>query len=453
MRIRIPNNWQPRDYQLPLWNYLENGGKEAVAVWHRRAGKDEIGLHRACVAAHERTATYWHMLPEANQARKAIWDAINPKTGKRRIDEAFPHELRETTREQEMFIKFKCGSTWQVVGSDNYNSLIGSPPAGIVYSEWSVAKPAARAFLRPILAENNGWELFIYTPRGRNHGLTTLETAKAKSNAFAEVLTADDTKVLNPELLANELASYISQFGPDQGEAFFSQEYYCAFNAAILGAYYGKDLRDAEKEGRITEVPFEEEVKVFTAWDLGFHDDTAIWFFQVIGGEIHIIDYYSASGLKIENYVEKIKEKPYRYAKHYLPHDAKAKTLASGGRSIIEQLGNGLGIQNMAIVTDLSIQDGIQAVRMMFQRCWFDTERTSYGIEALRQYQREYDEDKKSFREKPRHDWTSHAADAFRYLALAWKEEVKPDKPVDPKFWHQQTLNEMWAEKPKRRRI
>jgi hypothetical protein len=454
MDIDLPYQWRPRPYQMPLWNYLEKGGKEAVAVWHRRAGKDEVGLHRACVAAHERIATYWHMLPEANQARKAIWDAINPKSGKRRIDEAFPIEIRETTREQEMFIKFKCGSTWQVVGSDNYNSLIGSPPAGIVYSEWSVAKPAARAFLRPIIAENNGWELFIYTPRGRNHGLTTLEAAKAKSTSFAQVLTADHTKTLSQELLANELASYISQFGPDQGEAFFSQEYYCAFNAAILGAYYGKDIRDAEKQGRITEVPYDEGAKVYTAWDLGYHDDTAIWFYQVIGGEIHLIDFYSASGLKIEHYAEHVLSKPYRYAKHYLPHDAKAKTLSSGGKSIIEQLGSFLDYKNMAIVPDLSVQDGIQAVRLMYPRCWFDEEKTHEGIEALRQYQREYDDDKKAFKDRPRHDWTSHCADAFRYLAIAWKEEAKPEQLAKPKFWHEQTLEEMWKDTPtKSRRI
>src|SRR5229473_3744217 len=163
MQIQIPHKWKPRSYQMPLWTYLERGGREAVAVWHRRAGKDEVGLHRACVAAHERVANYWHMLPEASQARKAIWDAINPKTGQRRIDEAFPMELRASVRAQEMLIKFRSGSTWQVVGSDNFNSLVGASPAGIVYSEWSIAKPSARAFLRPIIAENNGWEIFIYT--------------------------------------------------------------------------------------------------------------------------------------------------------------------------------------------------------------------------------------------------------------------------------------------------
>jgi len=146
-RIRLPHNgWRPRAYQMGAWRYMEQGGRHAELIWARRSGKDEICLHWAAIAAHQRPATYWHMLPEAAQARKAIWEAINPHTGVRRIDEAFPHELRATTREQEMLIKFKCGSTWQVVGSDNFNSLVGSPPAGVVFSEWALAQPAARAY-------------------------------------------------------------------------------------------------------------------------------------------------------------------------------------------------------------------------------------------------------------------------------------------------------------------
>ena len=169
MRISLPNNWQPRDYQRPAWDYLEKGGKLAYVIAHRRWGKDDIALHWTACAAFDRVGTYWHLLPQASQARKAVFEAINPHTGLRRIDEAFPRELRETTRENEMFIRFKNGSTWQVVGSDNYDSLVGSPPVGVVMSEWALAKPQAWAYLRPILKENGGWAAFITTPRGRNH--------------------------------------------------------------------------------------------------------------------------------------------------------------------------------------------------------------------------------------------------------------------------------------------
>jgi hypothetical protein len=156
MAIELPAGWAPRGYQKKLWQYLEHGGKRADVAAHRRWGKDDIALNRAACAAFERVGTYWHMLPEAAQARKAIWDAINPHTGRRRIDEAFPKELRANTREQDMLIRFVNGSTWQVLGSDNYDSLVGSPPVGVVFSEWALAKPDAWTYTRPILAENGG---------------------------------------------------------------------------------------------------------------------------------------------------------------------------------------------------------------------------------------------------------------------------------------------------------
>lgn len=164
MEIELPNGWEPRPYQLPLWQYLEHGGKRADVAAHRRWGKDDVALHWTACAAIQRPGTYWHLLPEAAQARKAIWDAVNPHTGKKRIDEAFPPEIRARKREQEMIIELVNGSTWQVLGSDNYNSLVGSPPVGVVLSEWALAKPDAWTYLRPILAENGGWAIFIWTP-------------------------------------------------------------------------------------------------------------------------------------------------------------------------------------------------------------------------------------------------------------------------------------------------
>jgi hypothetical protein len=232
---RLPNNWVPRDYQWEAWDYLWNGGLHAELVWHRRSGKDELALHWAAVAAMKRPAGYWHMLPEAAQARKAIWDAVDPHTGKRRIDQAFPHEIRANTRDQDMLIRFKNGSTWQVLGSDNYDSLVGSPPAGVVFSEWAMAKPEARAFLRPILAENGGWQVYVTTPRGPNHAKATFEAAKADPLSFAQLLTARQTSVFTKQQLAIELASYQVEYGQDRGMALFEQEYLCSFEAILTG--------------------------------------------------------------------------------------------------------------------------------------------------------------------------------------------------------------------------
>ena len=450
MRVRLPNNWQPRPYQRALWDYLEAGGTRAVAVCHRRWGKDEVALHYTATATQLRVGAYWHLLPQAAQARKAIWEAVNPHTGLRRIDEAFPRELRETTLNNEMFIRFLNGSTWQVVGSDNFNSLVGSPPIGLVLSEYALSNPSAWSYLRPILLENGGWALFIYTPRGKNHGHALLKSAEASPGWYHEVAGVSQTQAIPLEALAEEQAEMIRENGLEHGKALFMQEWECSFEAAILGAFYGLDMMRAQEEGRIGSVPFQPPLQTYTAWDLGWRDDTAIWFYQLIRGEVHVIDYEARSGANIAELAALVRSKPYHYGKHFLPHDARAKTLASGGKSIVEQLADHLGVENLQIVPDLSVQDGIQAVRMMMPNCWFDAANCEHGLEALRQYQREYDDDKKAFRQSPRHDWTSHGADAFRYLAVAWKNEPKvvlpqPGRPLIVGPGNQSTLNDAWA--------
>lgn len=384
------------------------------------------------------------MLPEYSQARKAIWDAVNPHTGLRRIDEAFPKAIRESENGQEMKITFKGGSSWQVVGSDSYNRLVGASPIGVVFSEWALANPAARGFIRPMLLENGGWQMYITTPRGRNHAHRTLQSAKHDPSAFAQVLTADQTGIFTPEQLEGERRALIDDYGEDQGEAMFMQEYFCSFDAAVLGAYYGREFKRVDAENRITDVAYDPAIPVHTAWDLGYRDDTAIWFWQELYGEIHVIDFHASSGQDMDFYIEIVKAKPYTYGRHWLPHDAKARTLASRGRSIEEMARKGLGAGTVRIVPNLSVQDGIQAVRKMFGRCWFD-HGTEDGTEALRQYRREYDTDKKAFRERPVHDWTSHPADAFRMMAIAWQVPVK-DEPADnrPKFAQDMTFNDLW---------
>lgn len=384
------------------------------------SGKDEVALHWTCVAAHQRVATYWHMLPEATQARRAIWEAINPHTGIRRIDEAFPHELRATTREQEMMIKFKNGSTWQVVGSDNFNSLVGSPPAGIVFSEWSIANPSAWGYMRPILAENGGWTLFIYTPRGKNHGYQTFKLAEKEEGWFCQALPASQTKALPAGMLESELSEYKREYGDEQGEAFFNQEYECSFDAALLGAVYGGHMSRLEKAGRIgAHVEYDPEMPVHTAWDLGFGDSTVIVMFQVAKNEIRVIDFYEASGHDIKHYCDHLKSKAYNFGEHYVPHDAANKLLAAGGRSIV-QLAWMNGVK-MRVVAATSMANSISALRETLDITYFSP-RCEKLVEALKQYRYEYDQAKQTFRDKPVHDWTSHFADACEIMARAWKE-------------------------------
>lgn len=428
-RVRIPNNWQPRWYQKPLWSYLENGGRRALCVWHRRAGKDDVALHWGCVAGHQRVGTYWHMLPEYEQARKAIWNAVDPHTGQRRIDIAFPHELRANTNEQSMFIRFKNNSTWQVVGSDNYDSLVGTPPVGITFSEWALSKPSTWAYLAPILLENNGWAVFITTPRGKNHVHGQLKMAEQDPAWFAEVVPIDVTKAVSPEAIEQQRKEYASLFGQELADAMIEQEFYCSFNAAVPGAYYASLITKAEREGRVEPLPHRPDLPVHTAWDLGIGDDTSIWFAQRVGGWVHIIDHYATNGQPASHYVEHLKSKPYTYGEHFLPHDASNREWANGQKRI--DVLRSLGLENIKVLGRIPLDDGINAVRNILPVCRFDAVKCAEPLESLRQYRRDYDEERRVFRPTPLHDWTSHDADAFRYLATGLSPEAA--EPVAPK--------------------
>ncbi len=339
--VDVPDGWKPRPDQHPLLRYLEEGGKRAVVVAHRRWGKDDVALRFTATQMLERPGNYWHMLPQYAQARKVVWEALNPNTGKRRIDEAFPPDTRQRTRDQEMMIECANGATWQLVGSDNYNSLVGSAPVGIVFSEYAVADPLAWAYLRPILAANDGWALFIYTPRGTNHGKTMLDFARSEPGWFAQVVDAAHSPVFSPETLEQERRELIAEFGETEGEMLFLQEYYCSFEGMARGAYYAKQLRTARREGRIASVPHAAGHEVYTFWDLGMDDSTSIWFVQAIGRELRFIDYYEAQGEGLAHYAKVLKEKPYVYGDHYMPHDAEVRELGTGTsrRATAENLG------------------------------------------------------------------------------------------------------------------
>jgi hypothetical protein len=465
-------SWYTEPHQDRLWNYLAAGGKRAYAVWHRRAGKDDVSMHWACYAAHQRVGNYWHMLPQAEQARKAIWDAINPHTGRRRIHEAFPPILCKRVLNNEMKIELHNGSFWQVVGSDNYNALVGSPPVGIVFSEWALADPHAWAYMRPILRENGGWAIFITTPRGKNHGLKLLESARAAQGWFHQVLPATDTGVFTQAELDEERAELVGEYGDEMGQNLFEQEYLCSFDAAILGAIYARQLRKLDTEGRICPVPHDRSVEVHTAWDLGYGDATAIWFFQIVGNEVHIIDYYQNTGKDAQHYAEILAghqlEAPrkgfaggrvtrqnilighahrayYKYGHHYGPHDTAAKTLAAGGRSFGDLM-NDWGY-SLDVIPATQQMDQISAARKTLEHCWFDKEATEKGRDALSSYHFAYDEKRKMLSDEPFHDWSSHGADAFEIIGQVWQPiKAAEDKPK-PKFLHDMTADDVFFPK------
>lgn len=434
IKVTIPHNgWRPRPDQMPLWLYLFRGGKRAVEVAHRRWGKDDVALHFTATQAvqSDRIGNYWHMLPEYGQARKAIWDAVNPRTGKRRIDEAFPAIIRDKTREQDMFIKFKSGSTWQLVGSDNYHALVGSPPRGVIFSEWALADPMCWPYIQPILEENNGWAAFISTSRGMNHMKTMVDHAMLPDNDwFGEILKATDTPVFTQAQLDNIRKELISTFGDEHGEALFNQEYMSSFQGAIMGAYFAKQMNKARDEKRITNVPWQPGHEVDTFWDLGVDDSMTIWFMQPIGKEFHFIDYYEGSGYGLEHYAKVMKEKPYVYGNHFMPHDAAAREMTNNEIALSrKEVAENLGIRPVVVVErvrnmDILVQRQIPAARNILASCWFDARKCAHGIDALDNYRAKYDEEKKILSSRPTHGWESHGSSAFLTFAVGYKPKV-----------------------------
>jgi len=434
MKIELPHQWAPRPYQQDLWRYMHGGGKRAIAIWPRRHGKDDLALHYTACAAHERVGVYWHLLPQQNQARKAIWDAVNPHTGRRRIDDAFPRELRETTREQDMLIRFKTGSTWQVIGSDNYDALVGTPPIGVVFSEWALSNPQAWSLIRPILLENGGWAVFITTPRGRNHAYRMFQMAEQSDDWFAERLTAADTQVFSPEALATEKAELVAERGEADGEAIFDQEYMTSWSAALPGAYYARVIDKLEREGGICRVPYNPARQVHTAWDLGANDATVIWFVQKTPMGWAVIDYLASTSTGIDWYVREIKAKPYVYGEHLLPHDADDQNVALPGAASIRDTATTLGLKNVRVVPRTkSVANDINEVRKVLPICVFDAEKCAPGLDALRSYRRVWDEKLKTYRDHPLHDWASDPADAFRTFAIGKPQER--DTEYDDEEW------------------
>jgi hypothetical protein len=378
------------------------------------------------------------MMPEFSHGRRALWEAVNPHTGKKRIDEAFPPEIRKgKANETGMRIELVSGSVWHIVGSDNFDALVGSPPRGVVFSEWALADPRAWGYIEPILEENGGWAIFPYTPRGNNHGKTLYDHARSTDGWFGQVLTAPETGVFTPLQLANIKAGLISIYGPNEGEALFNQEYYCSFEGCVPGAYYSKQMAEARQQGRISAVPYDRSIEVDTWWDLGIDDSMSIWFVQPVGKTFRIIDYYENTGFGLEHYAKVLKERGYVYGNHYMPHDIEVHEMGSGEiAKSRRQVAEGLGIKPIEKVArarnmDIIMNVHIPAVRMMLPFCWFDAEKCARGISALEGYRAEYDEEKKKLGNRPMHTWESHAADAFRTGAVGYTGQIRTLKGMD----------------------
>ena len=390
----------------------------ACIVAHRRAGKtvacvaDMVAAALECQQPNPRFA---YVAPLFVQAKDTAWQYVKQ----------FCSPIPGTSfNESELRADLPNGARIRLYGADNYERLRGIYLDGVLFDEYADMPPNAwQAVIRPALSDRNGWAVFIGTPKGRNAFFEKWEES-ANPEWFRVMLKASETGILNEA----ELRDAEKTLGDD----LFNQEYECDFTAALIGAYYGKTIKTLEEQGRVGNVPYDSRLPVYTAWDLGIDDATAIWFAQIVGKEKRIIDYYESSGVGLDHYAKLLSSKGYLYAEHFLPHDVEVKELGTG-RSRLETLYS-LGLKNVRVIPAQSVEDGINACRMMLEGCWFDATKTAKGLEALRQYQREWDNKLRVFKQRPLHDWTSHASDAARYLALGLPDyRIKKEKKPRPK--------------------
>lgn len=387
----------------------------ACIVAHRRAGKtvacimDVVDDALRCTKPDPRFA---YVAPYYAQAKDVAWTYLKKYTA------PIPGC---THNESELRVDLPNRARIRLYGADNADRLRGVYFDGCVLDEFGDWDPRAwREVIRPALSDRNGWATFIGTPKGKNGFFDIWDQARNDPDWCSLMLKASDTKII-PDA---ELADLRKGMTEDQ----YEQEFECSFDAAIVGAYYGKEMAQLDRDKRIRAVPYEPSLPVYTAWDLGLDDATAIWFVQAVGGEIRVIDYYETNNTALSEVARVLRnDKPYLYAEHYLPHDAEIRELmtAKSRKDSLESL----GIRPISIAPKNSVEDGINAVRLMLPRCVFDAQKCGIGIEAMKQYRREWDDKLKTFRQRPLHDWTSHGADAFRYLAMSFAPKVKA-KPL-----------------------
>lgn len=421
-KIVLPYKFQERKYQLELYSALDRGVKRAICVWSRRSGKDLGTINYVFKRMMEQVGTYYYCLPDYAQGKKVIWDNIHD--GIRFIDH-FPEVLRKRVDNQQMIIEAVNGSIFRVVGVKDINSLMGSNPNFIVFSEFSLMHPGAWDYMRPILAQNGGTAVFLFTPRGKNHAKKLLDLAKPDPLWFTSIKTVEDTGALTKDDIERERREMLALYGDD---ALFMQEYYCSFVAPSQGAYYGDLMTDMERDKRIGKVLFDPALPVHTAWDLGIRDHTVIWFIQAIRGEVRCIDCYESIGKGIDHDVRMLQHKQmqygYVYGTHYMPHDANADEKSSG--KSIKDVAEDLGLRGIEVVPRVqSIMNRIQQVRLMLPRTYIDEEKCETGIDALKSYTKIYDDKKKVYQDHPLHDWSSHFCDALGQFAWAYKEKSK----------------------------
>lgn len=425
----------------PFLGYHQNKKRFSVTVAHRRAGKTVARINKLIKAAaicKQLNPRFGYLAPYYVQAKDIAWLYL------KHYSAAITGLPGGKINESELSVTFPHnGAVIKLYGAENAERIRGTYFDGLAIDEaQGIAKTVLTTIILPALADRQGWLDISGTPKGWANLLGAIVKI-AKENPedwFLQILKASETGIIP----ASELA-HLKKMMPENE---YEQEFECSFDAAITGAVYGKWIAELEAKGRSYPGIFDKDLPVHTAWDLGYDDATAIWFYQVLRSEVRLIDYYENNGQDIGHYCDILKEKDYNYGKHYVPHDAANKLLAAGGRSIVQQAYNPHGVK-MYVVPATSQQNGIEAARKTLEQTWVDSQACIEGIEALKQYQFEFDDDKKVFRSTPRHDWSSHAADAFEIIGQVWRNPVIEEDKPQPKFLHDLTAKDVfWPDKP-----
>ncbi len=411
----------------------------AALVCHRRAGKTVAcvnEVHERALYTQKKNARYSYIAPYYRQAKDVAWEYLKEATRDTAI------KVRESQLRVELF-----NHAWiTLYGADNPDAMRGIYNDGVILDEYGDCRPSLWGeVILPTLADRKGWAVFIGTPKGKNHFYDIWKRSQEEDGWFSMMLKASESGILDEE----ELRELRAQMSEEQ----YRQELECDFTAAVLGTYYAAIISRLEERGQVCEVSWQSEFPVHAVADIGYRDSTAWWFWQERPDGLAIIDYFEGHTQPLEYYFQMLDSKPYEYGTIWLPHDAKAKSLQTG-RSTVEQF-----LEKkypVRIAPKLSVQHGIDAVRKMLPKCYFDKRRTQDGLEGLRSYHRAYNEVKKVFGDKPQHDWASNPADGFRYLALVCTEKSVIDIPLTREQRHEEmckpvryTLNQLFEDHEK----
>jgi phage terminase large subunit len=412
-----------RWYQEEIWDTIEEQkSKRILYIASRRAGKDILFWNLAIRQCIKKTCLVFYVLPTYGQGRKAIFDAI-AIDGTKFLD-YLPPMLVEAVNQSEMKVRFKNGSILQIIGGDTYDSsLVGTNPFAVILSEYSLMPPDIFSFIRPILAANGGWCAIVGTPRGKNHLWHLYKIAQELPEWTIFVHKASEVGHIPHDVLAQERAQ--------MDEGLYLQEYECSFDRGISGSFYGSYLDALKLKGQIGHVPWEPGLLTYTAWDIGVNDPTTIIFFNVVGdgSVIRIIDCYSNNNLGLDHYAKILQDKPYKYGKHFAPHDIKVREWGGGAVTRYEKARQ-LGI-DFTLVDQVGIIDGIENVWTHFNKFWIDGEKCRSLINALENYRKEWDEAKQMYLPKPVKSWANHYADALRYMCMSLHKTKRGMSPED----------------------